>query len=142
MLLNFSEHWNYIDISPVFWNLPIFLRSVKPQRWLELVPSRLLSISCPDDLQMLNSRRSCLTSPIVTDGRIYIPSTVSSGDAYILLLHSKYRTEISTKHFCLSAPVTIWQEQEETTLSAKLQWCHRESRAVRAPHIHQCPGWP
>lgn len=111
MPLNFSKHWNYTDISLVFWNLTIFLRSVKLCRWLELVPSRLLSISCLDDLQMLNSRRSCLTSPIVTDGRIYIPSTVSSGDEYILLLHSKYRTEISTKHFCLSAPVTIWHEQ-------------------------------
>lgn len=111
MPLNLSKCWNHIDISLLFWNLIIFLRSVKLWCWLELVPSRLLSISCLDDLQVLNSRRSCLTSPIVTDGRIYIPSTVSSGDEYILLLHSKYRTEISTKHFCLSAPATIWHEQ-------------------------------
>lgn len=111
MPLNFSKHWNYTDISVVFQNLTIFLRSVKLWCWLELVPSRLLSISCLDDPQTLNSRRSCLTSPIVTDGRIYIPSTVSSGDEYILLLHSKYRTEISAKHFCLSAPATIWHAQ-------------------------------
>lgn len=111
MSLNFSKPWNYTDISLIFRNLTILLRSLKLCCWLELVPSRLLSISCLDDLQMLNSRRSCLTSPIVTDGRIYIPSTVSSGDEYILLLHSKYRAEISTKHFCLSAPATIWHEQ-------------------------------
>lgn len=139
MPLNFSKHWNYTDISPLFWNLPIFLIYVKLQHWLEIVPSRLLSISCPDDLQMLNSRRSCLTSPIVTDGRIYIPSTVSSGDEYILLLHSKYRTEISTKHFCLSAPVTIWQEQGRSNAECQARVVPQGgSCRPRAPHTPVC----
>lgn len=149
--LNFSKYWNYTDISPIFWNLPTFLRCDKPKHWLELVPSRLLSISCPDDLQMLNSRRSCLTSPIVTDGRIYIPSTVSSGDEYILLLHSKYRTEISTKHFCLSAPVTIWQEQARSRAERQarvLLWgcsCHPHhphTRGARCGALPRAPPTP
>lgn len=89
---------------------------------------------------MLNSRRSCLTSPIVTDGRIYIPSTVSSGDEYILLLHSKYRTEISTKHFCLSAPVTIWQEPGRSSAGCQDRAVPRGGLCRPcAPHT---PMWP
>lgn len=158
MPLNFSNHWNYTDISVVFQNLTIFLRSVKLWCWLELVPSRLLSFSCLDDPQMLNSRRSCLTSPIVTDGRIYIPSTVSSGDEYILLLHSKYRTEISTKHFCLSAPATIWHEQGRSSAPSQApavppgRSCHEHTpecwgalglpTAHCGPRLSPCPALP
>lgn len=138
--LNFSKHWNYTDISLVFRNLTIFLRSVKLWCWLELVPSRLLSISCLDDLQMLNSRRSCLTSPIVTDGKIYIPSTVSSGDEYILLLHSKYRTEISTKHFCLSAPATIWHERGRGSAPSQAPASRQEPCAMSTPHTPRGAG--
>lgn len=142
MPLNFSKHWNYTDISLVFRNLTIFLRSVKPWCWLELVPSRLLSISCLDDLQTLNSRRSCLTSPIVTDGKIYIPSTVSSGDEYILLLHSKYRTEISTKHFCLSAPATIWHERGRGSAPSQAPASRQEPCAMSTPHTPRGAGGP
>lgn len=143
--LNFSKSWNYTDISLIFWNLPTFLRSDKPKHWLELVPSRLLSISCPDDLQMLNSRRSCLTSPIVTDGRIYIPSTVSSGDEYILLLHSKYRTEIlNISAFLHQSP--SGRSRQGAVLSAKLECSRGDARAVPATRTHvghgvvPCPG--